>query len=359
MPYLTDKAYIGQTTKISLDDSNLSGSDDYNVSFTIVDESGNVIQDGSGVDLEDVVCSWDEENDQYYKDITLDSELSEGIYRIYWTVIVAATSRQVDLLDKNSPGAIKIVNQSEFQVELVNAHWFIDEFLENVPLENFKIDRIRETLRIAQKDLEKDTQVYFTSTLISNEQHDYYYEQFRRTFWMQNLFHSPIISVSEIKLKWGDQEIAVIDSDYHIVDKIEGLVRVVPTQGGYFYNLLYSGLGGLSINNLAGFGNIPAFFHFTYRAGLDWENLDADERDEIRYAIGRRAAIELLPKLDNRMGISSESKSIDGASQSTSYTSSAMYGQYSAQIEQYQKDQEMWIANFRRKYGKDLVMVIA
>ena len=119
------------------------------------------------------------------------------------------------------------------------------------------------------------------------------------------------------------------------------------------------GLGlGVSSMGAGGWPRIPLFYHVTYTAGLDWVNLDGIEQSEIMNAISRRTAINLLQKLDENMGLSSRSVSQDGVTQSWSYTASAMYGQYSASIEQYKKDERFWIETMRRKYAKNLRMTV-
>nr|MBC8554507.1 hypothetical protein [Candidatus Brocadiales bacterium] len=54
--------------------------------------------------------------------------------------------------------------------------------------------------------------------------------------------------------------------------------------------------------------------------------------------------------------ISSESKSADGISTSRSYTASATFGEHSAAIEAYIKQQSKWVNQFKRKYMTRLPM---
>lgn len=357
MPYLDEKLYLGRENRIWLIDSNLSGSDDYTVTITIVNAAGTVAKNDSDEDIQDKACSWDATQARYYYDVTFLTGTSAGFYRLFWTVL-DSDSRQVDLLEYNSPQAARIVDFATFDRELVPVQWFLDDFLGNIDIGDYSIAQIREKIMSAQRDLEVyDVQTFFTPTTISNERHDFYWNRNFRDWWQTQLFHFPIYEMTSLNLKYGATQIAEVDTGYLQLDKEMGYVEVMPTSGGYFYTLITMGLQGIVHTLVGGFERIPLFFDFTYKAGLDWDNLGEGDQLAIMNAIGRKAAIDLLQKLDSRMGISSESKSMDGVSESTSYTSSAMYGQYSAQIEQYQKDHERWVDQFKRRYNKNLPMV--
>lgn len=353
------KVFIGQTNRVFLTDANLSGENEYTVTLTVIDETGTVATDVSDSDLENVAATYDLSTKKYYYDLTFLATTSAGFFRLIWTVL-NEDSLPVLLKDFNTPQTVQALKQSSYERELVPVAWFIDTFLDKIDIGSYSHDRIRDLIQNAQGALEiLDVQTYFTPITITDEKHDYFYEKFGRTFWQTQLYNFPLISITDMKLKYGDTEVATIQDDFIMIDKEMGMLEILPSHAGHFYTLIASGLAGLAYNTLSGWDRIPMFFHFTYQAGLDWDNLTNSEKMSIRTAIGRKAAIDLLPKIDSRMGISSESKSIDGVSKSTSYTSSAMYGQYSAQIEQYQKDHADWVVNFRRKYNKNIFVSIA
>ena len=358
--YLSEKLHIGKSNRVYLEDTNLSGNNDYTVTLSVVAETGTVAVDALDANLVDKACTWDATVLKYYYDITFAAATTPGFFRLFWLVITTATGRPVGLQEKNEPQAVRVIKYSTFSRELVPVQWFLDHYLHKVDISDYPLEEIRESLLVAQGDLENHKcNTFFSPTVITGEVHDYFYERFSSSFWIQQLHHSPLISITSFKIKYGDQEIATLENDYVEIDKDLGTVEILPTQGGYFYTLLSTGLSGMAFNTLAGWSRIPLFFHIDYQAGLNWDSLNESEKMSIRHAIGREAAINLLPKLDSRMGLSSESRGVDGATESFSYTASAMYGQNSAAIEQYQKDQEVWVENFRRKYGKNIFIQIA
>jgi len=360
--YITEKLHIGKTNRVYLTDANLSGNDDYTVTLSVVDETGTVAVDAEIVpaSLVNKACTWDATLLKYYFEITFATATVPGFFRLFWLVITTATGRPVSLQEQNEPQTVRVIKYSTFARELVPVQWFLDHYLYKVDISDYPLEEIRESLKIAQGDLEMHKcNTFFSPTTITDEVHDYYYERFSSSFWIQQLHHTPLISITSFTIKYGDTEIATLENDYVEIDKDLGTVEIMPTQGGYFYTLLSTGLSGMAFNTLAGWSRIPLFFHITYQAGLNWDSLGEAEKMSIRHAIGMQAAINLLPKLDSRMGLSSESRGVDGTTESFSYTSSAMYGQNSAAIEQYQKDLEVWVENFRRKYGKNIFIQVA
>jgi hypothetical protein len=216
-------------------------------------------------------------------------------------------------------------------------------------------------IQAGQAELERQTQVFFEPTKVEDEKHEYYLQDFRQTFWQQQLFEYPVISVDAARIMYNDQVICDLKLEWLVVDKKMGTVELLPKaigEGGFIFSMLLQGLSGFATIMYTGYDRLPCFFHVDYTAGLDFAKLPDRDKADIRMAIGRQAAINVLPKLDDRMGISAESCSQDGVSESVSYTSSAMYGQYSAQIEQYKKDNAEWIIYFRRKYLKNVAMAI-
>jgi hypothetical protein len=238
---------------------------------------------------------------------------------------------------------------------------FKEMFLSNISsAANYtKFDSI---IKAAQAELERDTQVFFEPRKIIDEKREYYLQDFRQTFWMTQLYEWPLISLERAEILYNDQSICDLKLEWLVVDKKHGTVELLPYaigESGFLFSMLLQGMSGFASVMYTGYDRIPCFFHFDYTTGLDLEKLPDYEKEDLKMAIGRRAAINVLPKLDSRMGISAESTSQDGVSESVSYTASAMYGQYSAQIEQYKKDDPEWVKNFRRRYLKNVAMAIA
>jgi hypothetical protein len=216
-------------------------------------------------------------------------------------------------------------------------------------------------IQAAQAELERQTQVFFEPTKVEDEKHEYYLQDFRQTFWQQQLFEYPIISVDKARIMYNDQVICEFNLDWLVINKKMGTMELLPKaigEGGFIFSMLLQGMSGFATIMYTGYDRLPCFFHVDYTAGLDFQKLPERDKADLRMAIGRQAAINLLPKLDDRMGISSESTSQDGVSESVSYTASAMFSQYSAQIEQYKKDNAEWVIYFRRKHLKNVAMAV-
>ena len=111
---------------------------------------------------------------------------------------------------------------------------------------------------------------------------------------------------------------------------------IQPTQGRFIqlvpFNqaLAYNFIGLMYVAALRGPVELPAFWRYRYWAGIAEYTTPAD----IVELIGMRAACKALAILGQmyRGGFSSQSISKGGASESVSYTASAMYGIYSATI---------------------------
>jgi hypothetical protein len=98
---------------------------------------------------------------------------------------------------------------------------------------------------------------------------------------------------------------------------------------------------------------LPNFWHFNLVAGLRQTDPVALE------VVAKKAAIDVLTVAGHayRGGFSSQSISRDGVSESVSYTASAIYGIFSATIEDYSKFINREIKGIRGKYrGMNLLV---
>ena len=326
--------------------------------ISLIDGQGNFVKTSADADIDDLAVTG--LGPPVFVDLQVNVVTSSGFYRAFWKM---DDGNPVVLEESNYPEDIRIHAAQPSVEELVPLAYLTENFLENIDLGTFSRDGIRDILQASRGELEQDTQMYFTKRVIVDETHDWYLQQFRQEFWMQQLRHWPIDSVEKMVIKYNDNVIATLDLSWIKIESEIGTIEVLPYaqgQSGFLWSILMSGLSGLGISIFGAlFERIPTFFHIDYTAGLDFFTMPFDEQNHIRFAVARRAAINLLPKLDTKMGISAESSSIDGVSESVSLTSSAMYGQYSAQIEGYKKEDAEWVKLFRRRYAKDAVMSIA
>lgn len=110
-----------------------------------------------------------------------------------------------------------------------------------------------------------------------------------------------------------------------------GFVQLVP----FNQEVAFDFIGLVYVEALRGATEIPSFWRYNLIAGL------RDMPGELQEYLGREAAIPILTAAGQafRSGFSSQSISRDGVSESVSYTASAIYGIYSASIE----DHRRWI----------------
>lgn len=355
MPYVTQKLYINTASKLYLTDTAITA-EQASASVTLVTEMGTVATNSLDAVIQNVACTWDAVESKYYVELTLKSTMKAGYYRCFWKVLDTGGSI-VALNANNNPEIIQALSLVSSEIEIVPVQWWYDAFLNLVPLGNYPAQAIRESIQASIGELENETDLLFYKRLIENERHDYFLEDVSRTYWMQQMFKAPLQSVYSLRALYGTQEIVTFESDYLIADQNMNTIEILPSQNGYFFTTLFNGIntvGSISLRE-----RIPLFFDISYYAGFDWDVISEQLKNEIRFAVGRRAAINIFAKLDSAMGYSAKSKSMDGVSESVSYTASAMYGQYSAQIEQFKKDDEAWIKAFRKKYNRDMFITIS
>lgn len=348
--------YLGESNRISL----ATGKTVDAVKLSIITSLGSYVKDNGGSDIKDVGCTLDTETGQYHVDKTLQTGTGKGDIFVYWAA--EYNSITVTLEDEFSPEDGVIADKVDTSPLLITPTYLMDNFLRGIDVseieETFVGQGYRSVLRgqiqAATSDLEKETLVHFTPHTIYGERHSFYMSEIPEKFWTVRLYHFPIVSVDKVQLKLNEYEIVEnIPSDWiQTENPKDGMVSVIPYAGGVaafvFRIVTQGGMGAALLFGEA--DHIPGFFSYDYKAGLDWSNLPDSEREDIKTAIGRQTAIRFLPNLDVHRGISSESKSADGISTSRSYTASAIYGEHSAAIETWIKNQKIWINQFKRKY---------
>ena len=353
------KLVKNQTTRVYLNTLKTVDS----VKFTLVDDQGKFAKDSGNADLSSKTATLDVPSDLFYFDVTLHTTTTVGEFRIYWTATYSGLS--VALEDKLDPEETVVIDAINTDKQLVSINYVMNHHLRGITEEDIKEtftdDTFRETLRdqiqTAISELEKKVDTYFTSTIITGERAEYYMEMLYEHFWTQRLFHTPVQSVESMKFKLNERELGDIPASWiQIGNKDEGLLKVLPSDSSDGFALKLVSQAGLGLALLLGGAYyVPDFFEINYTAGLDWDNIMVKEKNEIKNAISRHVALNVLPNLDINRGLSSISKSLDGASSARSFTSSAMYGEHSAAIEQYTKQESKWARLFRRNYGKNII----
>lgn len=356
------KLFLGRSNRVFLDtDESIDA-----VKLSIASPTGTLLKDSGEADFDEIVCTFDSSSGKYYLDVTFSSSTSADDAYLFWQATLSAIA--VTLESKNDPEDAVIVATVSTDHYLVSTSFILDNFLRGIseadiaasyPGLGFR-EAVRSQILVATDELQRKVKTFFVPTTITEERHDYDHSPLYEKYWTQKLYETPIISVSEMKLMLKDQEIAVIPAAWLEVGNLkEGLVKVIPYAGGagsgFTFRLIMTIGANLGLV-VGGTHYIPDFFLYNYQAGLDWDNLGAEEKTSIKNAIGRHVALNMLPNLDVHRGIASESRSIDGASASRSYTSSAIYGEHSAALEKYEKQEKTWVDEFKGRYLKRLIL---
>jgi hypothetical protein len=147
----------------------------------------------------------------------------------------------------------------------------------------------------------------------------------------------------------ANTRIVDINLEWIELSRRQGFIQLVP----FNQEIAFDFIGLVWVESLRGQVAIPSFWHYNIVSGL------RDVPGEVFELLGRRAAIPILTLAGQafRSGYASQSVSRDGVSESVSYTASAVYGIYSASIE----DHKRWIkeneSRIRAKY-RGLSMVV-
>ena len=180
------------------------------------------------------------------------------------------------------------------------------------------------------------TQLTFSGaggTLVINADYDYIKNAlsfFPRQAGQWIDIHFPFPSLLRVDQLYGavaNTRVVQINNEWIEIASPSGYVQLVP----FNTEVAFDFMGLIWVEALRGATPIPNFWHYNLLAGL------RECPGDILELVGRHAAIPLLTSAGAafRGGYSSQSISRDGVSESVSYTSSAIYGVYSASIEDY------------------------
>jgi hypothetical protein len=173
-------------------------------------------------------------------------------------------------------------------------------------------------MNVAMRKLQDITQISVMEEAINAEPHDYYINDYTTYAFLQ-LFKWPVLSVEQVRAVYpAGQTIQVFPNEWVRLTVEHGQIHLVPSrgtlgqiiigQGGDYLPLIYSGLTYL-----------PALWEVDYTVGFDQDDIPPG----IAEAIMKLASVEILTiasDLIRPLGVTSESVSMDGLSQSQSYT---------------------------------------
>lgn len=151
-----------------------------------------------------------------------------------------------------------------------------------------------------------------------------------------------VIDITELYGAVANTRVVHINYEWIEVSPKSGFAQLVP----FNTEIAFDFTGLIWVESLHSATPIPNFWHYNAVAGL------RDVPANIIKLLGMTAAIPILTVAGQafRGGFSSQSISRDGVSESVSYTSSAIYGIYSASIEEYKKWIEENLPSVRNYY---------
>jgi hypothetical protein len=161
--------------------------------------------------------------------------------------------------------------------------------------------------------------------------------------WIDILFPYPgLLRLDDLFGQLADTRIVDIALEWAEISERNGFVQLVP----FNQEVAFQFIGLAWVESLRGRIELPNFWNFDLMAGL--RQVDP----VIREMLGKKAAIDALTIAGHafRGGFSSQSLSRDGVSESVSYTASAIYGIYSATIEDYRKFINKEIKQLKGRY---------
>lgn len=168
--------------------------------------------------------------------------------------------------------------------------------------------------------------------------------------WIDILFPYPsLLRVDQLFGQLANTRIVDVDLNWLERSEKNGFCQLVP----FNQEVAFKFIGLVWVESIRGVIELPGFWHFNAVAGLR----DVDQ--VVLEILAKKAAIDALTVAGHayRGGFSSQSVSKDGVSESVSYTASAIYGIYSATIEDYNKFINREIKNLRGRY-RGLTMAV-
>ena len=346
---------------------------------TIAGENGGPLKTDTGVELSNIsnddtqpiaklLISYDSVAKEYKAVFNLDPATKVQYGRIYWYATLAGVP--VDLPSDHTPEDVEIA--ASFKIapatsQIMPVQVFLDRFIAADAKMDAKYKAavnafvaasrsyMAQELFAAQGDLEREIKMKFFATQAHMER-DFFQQEFRSEFWLQQVDYKPIISVDHYFLKYGSDGIEITEdiADKMMVENRMGTIEFLPTSvSGTLFAALLTNVSALGLSIMAdgGYSRVPCLFRIDYTHGLDFPNLSDQERESIRNAVGRRALINVLPKIDPLVRATSESKSIDGASKSKT-------GGIKDYLKEYKTEDAAWCASMLREYGSGFEIAV-
>lgn len=176
-----------------------------------------------------------------------------------------------------------------------------------------------------------------------------------RFFTTMALPKKPVIDVERVRAVYLNQVFFEFPISWSVFDRF-GNLNMVPVQGTSFVQFsnafrAFAPTASFGMNRLPGYWAVDWTYGMT---GLE------KEFDEVLELIAYKAAMEVLTFLGSadKPGIASESRSTGGSSESFSYTQSAVYSLFSADVDHIKKQMPARISSLRQRiHGMEMFVV--
>ena len=169
--------------------------------------------------------------------------------------------------------------------------------------------------------------------------------------WIDIQFPFPsLLRIDQLYGAVANTRVIHINPEWIEVAEKSGYTQLVP----FNTEIAFDFIGLIWVESMRSATPIPNFWHYNLLSGL------RDCPGDVLELIGRHAAIPILTAAGAafRGGYSSQSISRDGVSESVSYTSSAIYGIYSASIEDYRNWIREHLPAIRSRYRGPQMIVM-
>lgn len=283
---------------------------------------------------------------------SLNNKPVTGSYSGYWTLCASGGSTWV--------AGSSYITGSDYDAVLTVAdlknHFMFGLDLTDDDGTPFPNSMFEFAIKAAVDSLEKTLGIKIKPTFIVDEYQDYFRQDYLDFAFIQ-LNNYPIISVSEVKMKYPTAQSAItFPSEWYQWNTAHGQVHLIPTSGSLSQILM--GQGGDYLTFVwKGWDWMPNLWRITYTAGFARGQVPND----VLGVIGKMACfypLNIAGDLVGGIAIASKSIGIDGLSQSINTTSSPENAGYSARLREYERELKIEIPRLQAFY-KGVRMAVA
>lgn len=228
-------------------------------------------------------------------------------------------------------------------------------------------------IKAAVKWMEDKLDIPILPTVIEEEKHDFFFEDWSKYMFLELTRH-PVISVESVRLVMpGNQEVHNFSKDWISLQRFEGHVNIVPGPAGshtialglhhWFFPWMHRSVNKwipdvFRVAYTAGFG-LPPEGSWNFPRGSEPASISHPDPTldkfpvDIKELVGKIASfgpLNIAGDLLGGAGIASQSISIDGLSQSFNTTSSSTSSGYGARLIQYRQEIKDWVPSLQRHY---------